>query len=361
MRDIFTHPIPLPPNRVYRQYQGGLLLEQFREEKKPQDSWYPEDWVGSTTAADENINKPEKGIPGLSRMQMETKERYLRDVIAQFPEQTIGENLYKQLGASTAMLVKLLDSNIRLPIQAHPSREYVQKYLKKTFGKTEAYIILNTRRINGEEPYILLGFKQKTNPHNFQRLIEKQDIPAQIDLLHRITVQPGDVFFVPAGTLHAIGAGVFMIEVQESSDLFILTEFNCGGIDIPPGICRMGLPWEKALMALDYTVYSEKEMLKRFKVKPTAKVQKNVTKETLIGKKQTEYFSVERYTMTGNVQLDFKKRCAVAIITDGKGTLKTATSSLACHKGDAFFFPVAMKNLTIESKSLTMIVCQPPL
>ena len=135
----------LPPNRVWRAYLGGKTLDVFEGRENPTDSHYPEDWIASTTKTN-NKGRGNLEGEGLSRIELEGREMYLKDLFAEFPEETLGARHTQKYGANTQFLVKFLDSAIRLPIQCHPSAEFAKKYLNSPSGKTEAYIILKTRK-----------------------------------------------------------------------------------------------------------------------------------------------------------------------------------------------------------------------
>jgi len=145
--------IQILPTRVFRIYRGGHLLEKFRGIKNPQDSDYPEDWILSTVRAmqpygisDESISKI-KTIKGIDNLEV---------LLKHFPEYILGKDYVKKFGNSLNLLVKLLDSSIRLPLQAHPSKIFSGKYLNSNFGKAEAWYILATRKIGKENPYVLI-------------------------------------------------------------------------------------------------------------------------------------------------------------------------------------------------------------
>src|SRR6266508_755065 len=142
---LLRQPIPLTPNRVYRFYKGGALIDRFRGAADAQDSDYPEDWVGSITAA----NNPGEGHPldeGLSRITLPSHEQItLKTLLEQFPEQMLGAEHVAKYGASSGLLVKLLDSSIRLPIHCHPTRSFAQNHFSSIFCMSEAYVVHRTR------------------------------------------------------------------------------------------------------------------------------------------------------------------------------------------------------------------------
>ncbi len=165
--------IQILPTRVFRIYRGGYLLEKFRDIKNPQDSDYPEDWILSTVKAiqsygisDESISKI-KTIKGINSLEV---------LINHFPEDILGKEHVKKFGNSLNLLVKLLDSSIRLPLQTHPSKIFSRKYLNSDFGKAEAWYILATRKIGKENPYVLIGFKPGMTKDIMQKMVKEQDI-----------------------------------------------------------------------------------------------------------------------------------------------------------------------------------------
>ena len=114
------------------------------------------------------------------------------------------------------ILVKYLDSAIRLPVQAHPDKAFSRKYFDSEHGKEESWIVLDKR----EGGCIYFGFKDGVTKEQFSKAIEesKNDKYAMERLLVRHDVEPGDVIFVPAKAVHAIGAGCLILEVQEPTD-----------------------------------------------------------------------------------------------------------------------------------------------
>jgi mannose-6-phosphate isomerase len=233
-----VQPRRLTPTRVYRFYRGGLLLERFRGEEG-QDSDHPEDWVGSvTTASNPGRHEPEAG---LSRLE---DGRLLRDEIAADPQGWLGPAAPN--GASTGVLVKLLDAAERLPVHAHPDRAFARAHFGSDFGKTEAWIVLATREERSE---VWIGLREAVDRDTYRRWIEQQDTEHLLGSLHRVPVRAGDVVYVPAGTPHAIGAGVLMAELQEPTDFSIVCEWQ--GFPIDPDDSHLGIGWDSAIGALN--------------------------------------------------------------------------------------------------------------
>lgn len=117
------------------------------------------------------------------------------------------------------LLVKLIDSSQSLSIQVHPSDEYALKY-ENSLGKTEMRIILEAEK----DSYINLGFNKDVSKSNFPELIKDDSI---LKCLNKIYVKPGDVYLIKPGTIHAIGKGITLLEIQESSKLtYRVYDFN---------------------------------------------------------------------------------------------------------------------------------------
>lgn len=262
--EILRCPLVLPPNRVRRTYQGGALLDEFRGYPDPKDSWYPEDWVGSTVLSRIRDNPAE----GLSRARLGNREFTLRDLVKTFPEPMLGARHVQCFGADPFVLVKLIDSSVRLRIQVHPTREVASQLLQSPHGKTEAWIILATRTIGDEAPSILVGFQEAMRPEAFCQAAIDQDRTALKRMLHRVDVSPGDVFFIEAGTPHAIGPGVFMVEVQEPSDHTIYVEPTGNDLLAEGASNHLGLGWDTAFKCFTFKGLPVEEVLRRWKRRP---------------------------------------------------------------------------------------------
>ena len=117
------------------------------------------------------------------------------------------------------LLIKLIDSAQSLSIQVHPSDEYALKH-ENSLGKTEMWIILDAK----EGSYINLGFNQDVKKEEFPELIKDDSI---LSYLNKIYVKPGDIYLIKPGTIHAIGEGITLLEIQESSKLtYRVYDFN---------------------------------------------------------------------------------------------------------------------------------------
>jgi mannose-6-phosphate isomerase len=201
----------------------------------------PEDWLGSATPArNPGRTDPEEG---LSRL---VDGRLLRDAVEADPIAWLGEAHVARFGTSTGVLAKLLDAAERLPVHAHPDRAFARDAFGSPFGKTEAWIVLDTR---GDEAEVWVGLREAVEAERYRGWIVEQDVDRLLGSLNVISVRAGDVVYVPAGVPHAIGAGLLIAELQEPTDLSFLCEWQ--GFAIRPEDSHLGLGWETALAAID--------------------------------------------------------------------------------------------------------------
>lgn len=351
-------PFLLKPNRVRRTYRGGLLLDRFRRYSNPQDGWVPEDWLGSTTMSRFKTRPGE----GLSMVSIGEREFVLGEVIKHYPQAMLGEKHTQALGAHPFLLTKLLDSSERLRIQVHPSREQAQALFGSPHGKAEAWYILETRTIDGVEPYILLGFRKGIRAQDFAEALLNQDSIALIEMMHRVTVQAGDIFMVDAGVPHAIGSGVFMLEIQEPSDLTVYAEAS-GDTPLDHSSNHLGLGWQQALELFQYEGDSAAENLAKRKLLPERTgTSQSLVYETMMGDSSEPYFGLSEILVRGQgtVKLD---TFTIAIVIQGSGTMDVDGHSKAIHQGDALFCPAILGEFTLSTDQaqgdLRVLCCRP--
>lgn len=219
-----------PPERFYR---GGRAIAAFRGEP-PAAEREPEDWIGSVTTV-----RGEAEL-GLTRL---PDGRLLRDAVAEDPVSWLGAEHAARWGADVRLLVKLLDAGQRLPVHAHPDDGFAGRHLGCRHGKAEAWYILEGGTVH-------VGLTQEVSVDELADLVRSQDVDALLGLLHAVRVEPGDVVWVPPGELHAIGEGVFLLELQQPEDLSILLEWEGFAID-GAAEGHLGLGFDRALAAVN--------------------------------------------------------------------------------------------------------------
>jgi mannose-6-phosphate isomerase len=237
-----TRPLLLPANYVARFYRGGSRLGAFRGQ--PAGEYDGEDWVGSTTAAYGATD----GL-GLSRL---AGGGLLADAVEADPQGFLGAAHVAAFGTGTELLVKLLDAGERLAVHYHPTRGFAREHLGCAHGKTEAWLVLDAP----PDAVVYLGFSREVPSEEVRGWVERQDGAAMLAALNRIPVGPGDAVLVPAGVPHAIGAGVFLVELQEPADWSLMLERDGYEVDSASSDWRLGLDLDLALSAVDRTAWT---------------------------------------------------------------------------------------------------------
>ncbi|MBQ3038355.1 MAG: class I mannose-6-phosphate isomerase, partial [Clostridia bacterium] len=236
---FYKKPIFFEQNRVFRVYTGGKLMGKFLG-KNFEDDFYPEEWVCSAVRA---MNEGSTDIyEGVSKI--EGEDLYFNDAINKYKKEILGD------ADNVKILVKYLDSAIRLPVQAHPTKAFSREYFNSDHGKEESWYILDTR----PNACVYFGFKEGITKEKFMDAIEKSETDKTVmeDLLVRHEVKKGDVIFIPANTVHAIGAGCLILEVQEPTDFTVQPERWCGDYKLSDYQMYLGLDKEVSMKCFDF-------------------------------------------------------------------------------------------------------------
>lgn len=172
--------------------------------------------------------------------------RSLKEVVDGYPQEVLGMRVAEQYANQFPLLVKFIDAEKDLSIQVHPDDAMAQREHGK-MGKTEMWYVIDAK----PGAYLYAGFKEKITPYEYKRRVEDGSIT---EVLARHEVSAGDVFYLPAGRVHAICGGILLAEIQQSSDVtYRIFDYNRPGMDGKP----RELHTELAAQALDYTVEKE--------------------------------------------------------------------------------------------------------
>ena len=329
-------PAKLPSNQFDHFYRGGDRIGALRH--GPGGPMRPEEWIGSVTtrfgAAEQGLSKLPDGA-------------YLKDAIASDPIGWLGEEHFSHFGLSIEVLVKLLDPDQRLPVHFHPNKAFAKAHLGLDHGKTEAWIILEAPAGAG----VGLGFKERQNKDELLELVRSQDSSALLASLRRSEVSVGDAIFVPAGVAHAIDSGIFVLELQEPTDLSALLEWEGFAVDgTKDG--HLGLGFETVTDALMLDPLSDAEF--------NSLVMRNVFSGGLLRSvlpiKADGYFRAHLAPGVG----DFESGFAIGLVLDGTGEIIFANApTMQINKGDALVIPHAAGAYSVTGANV--IICRPPI
>ena len=352
-------PLKQLSNRVWRTYEGGALIDKWKKTLPETDGSMPEEWIMSTVTARGN-NRPKD--EGLSLIETEDGVLPLKNLVDSNIELYLGEALARKYG-TTGVLIKMLDSLERLTVQVHPDKQYAKTVFNSAFGKTESWYVLNTRQINGEKSVVYMGFKKHVTKELWKAHFDNQNIEGMLDCLHKIEVKPGDAFMIYGGVPHAIGAGCFLMEVQEPTDYTMRVEKTTpNGLKIGPELIHQGVGEAKMLECFHYDTYTLEEALQHWKITPEVLDSSDeFTLKTLFNEKHTNCFGLSELLLDGNYTIKGNSCFYVAVIYSGDGVMRCNGKEYPYTQGDEIFISAAISEITLSATSPSKILlCYPP-
>ena len=258
----------------------------------------------------------------------------------------------KYFGPSPALLVKLLDAGQQLPVHVHPNRSFAYRHLGSRHGKTESWVVLGTR---GSEPVVYVGWAHDVETAQLSRWVAEQDGEAMLANMHRLTVEPGDAVLVPAGTAHAVGRGIFVVELQEPTDFSVMLQLK--GFDLDQAGGELGLGRELANSCVRHKAFSAADIdgLRRH-TEPGAPTTDNAVQDVM-PVAANPYFRAQRVFGRGAAQLEAS--FAVVVVLSGKGKLEGEGWDLAIERGATLVVPWGAAVRT--TGDIELLRCLPPL
>ena len=257
----------------------------------------------------------------------------LADVTRQYGAGLVGTRTIEQYGADFPLLAKFIDAAQPLSIQVHPDDDYAHTHEASTgfHGKTEAWYILDA----APGAAVVYGLERSSDRAEFAAAVEAGTVDA---LLRRVAVNPGDVIFVPAGTVHAIDAGILLFEIQQKSDLTYRV-YDYGRRD-----ARTGQPRELHLQkALDVSELAPPPR----GVIPALPL--NLTRRLLIACRQ---FALESW-MLDDAQAAATEPGTFEILTlvGGGATMGWAGEEISLKRGDSVVLPASLGRYSLQPRS----------
>lgn len=332
-------PILLPCNQFDHFYRGGNRIGALRN--GPGGPMRPEEWLASTTT------RFGQAPQGLTRL---PDGRLLAEAIEADPAAWLGPAHVERYGSSTEVLIKLLDLDQRLPVHLHPNRAFASAHLGMVHGKTEAWYVLDAPA--GAE--VGVGFSDAVSMAQLRAWVDAEDADALLASLRRKAVKPGDAMLVPAGLPHSVPAGVFVLELQEPTDLSILLEWREFDVDGRTD-GHLDLGFEVVLEAVDRTAVSPADLdaltLTREQIDAAGL-------RTALPERADAYFRIHRVDASaGPVSVD--AGFGVLLVLDGTGTLRTEAGPVDLARGTAVLLPHAAGSWVVEGDVVAM-ACRPP-
>lgn len=240
-------------------------------------------------------------------------------LIELFQEKLVGQHVLNSYGHEFPLLIKFLDAKEDLSIQVHPEEHLAQKR-HNSHGKTEMWYIMQA----DENASLISGFKQKINKEKLEELFRTNNVS---DVLNREFVQSGDVFFIPAGRVHTIGAGILLAEIQQTSDLtYRIYDFD----RVDKNGEKRALHTDLALEAINFEVKDS--------FKSTYSTQKNKSVEIV----SCPFFTTRKLYFDQQIDQDYSSidSFIIYMCVEGNATIEvTHSESVSIEKGEVILLP----------------------
>jgi mannose-6-phosphate isomerase len=262
----------------------------------------------------------------------------LSEIVGTLPEEMVGARFAQRWGPITGVLVKLLSPAGQVPLHAHPTRAWAREHLGSPFGKTEAWILLDTPGDGSEPAYAGIGFVPGTDRDWFAGAVRRHDNRAIRDTLHRTSVHPGEVYVAHAGVPHYLGPRISFIEVQEPSDHIVIPETD-GADDAG---ATMGLGWDLALDMIDYTGADAGQTFARARQQPRVLRTSNASREVrLFADDVLGFFDATALEVPDEIEVS-DGRFSVAIVAAGEGFIEGNFGRVRIRRGETLALPASL-------------------
>lgn len=233
-------------------------------------------------------------------------------------------------GEQFPLLVKILDANTDLSVQVHPNDDYALIHEQGELGKTECWYVIDC----DEGAELILGHYAKTK-EELSSLIEEGQWE---QLLKKVSIQPGDFFYVPSGTVHAIGKGTLILETQQSSD----TTYRVYDYD------RIDENGQKRELHIKESIQVMSVPHEDFNVKPITRQNEGLLEKKLVGE---TYFTVFHGALHGEVEKETNGKFLLFSCISGDGEIKVDNKLFPFNKGSHFIIPSTVNEFKLSGKA----------
>jgi len=309
------YPLKFEPILKEKIWGGNRLISEYGK-KGPGLKNVGESWEISAVSG--NLSVVSNGFLAGNNIE-EIIEVYMGDLI--------GDEIFEKFGNEFPLLIKLIETRQDLSVQVHPGNDLAMKR-HKAYGKTEMWYILESEK----NARIYTGFSQPVNREEYLDALNEDKIT---DLLNVESAGPGDVFFTPAGRIHAIGAGVILVEIQQTSDItYRIYDWGRKATDGPP----RELHTELALDAIDFSSAGKNKIRKD----PEDNNPENIVR--------CEFFETNLIRFNKLIERDYNliDSFVIYLCTEGRFNLRWENYSEAIVKGETVLLPAMIRNVSLE-------------
>ncbi len=255
----------------------------------------------------------------------------LNELVAVYMDELVGENIYRMFGDEFPLLVKILDSKTWLSVQVHPDDSLAMER-HESLGKTEMWYILEA----DEEAELIVGFNKRLSKTEYLDYLNRGKIT---EVLNFEKVKKGEVYYIPAGRVHALGPGNLLVEIQQSSDITYRI-YDWDRIDAA-GTMRE-LHTEEALNAIDFSTHKE--------YRTPYELKKNATTSLV----KSPYFITNIIDLhNASLSKDYAPLDSfiIMIAVEGEGSISTLNDTISIKLGEAVLLPATITDVQINTQS----------
>ena len=256
-------------------------------------------------------------------------ENNLTEAIEIYMGELVGEKNYQRYGNQFPLLIKIIDANDKLSVQVHPDDQLAQSRGMEN-GKTEMWYIMEA----DNDAQLIDGFRTSVTPEEYQRYLDLDKVEA---LLHTEQPQAGDVFFIPAGRVHALGKGILLAEIQQTSDCtYRIYDYNRPDTN---GKLRE-LHTAEALAAIDFDATADGKTHYSYRENKTVELA------------SCPYFTTNLLSLTKPIRKNFEQldSFVVYLCTEGIAAVKTLDTIVPFHAGECVLVPAVASTVELFSE-----------
>ncbi len=317
------YPLKFNPVYSYRIWGGEKLKTVLNKD-------YKEEFIGESWEISDVENNETIVADG------ELKGLTLRQLTEQFKGDFVGQKVYEDFGIEFPLLIKFIDAKTPLSIQVHPSNE-LAKERHNSFGKNEMWYIMQA----DDDAELIVGFNQDVGKDAYVNHVENRTLT---NILNIEKVDKGDTFYIPTGRVHAIGAGVLLAEIQQTSNITYRI-YDYDRVDAKTGETRE-LHTYLAVDAIDYKFYED------YQTTYIAETNKSIK---LV---HSPYFKTNIVEVNGEVYRDYTNTDSFVIYmcVEGRLTLECDEGCYSLNTGETILLPAVIKNVALTSSENTRIL-----
>jgi len=310
------YPLEFQPVYKYRMWGGNKLktvLNKVYDEENVGESWEISDVEDDETVVKNGLLK------GLT----------LRELSDKFGADLLGEKVYKTFGTEFPLLIKFIDAKTPLSVQVHP-HDHIAKERHDSFGKNEMWYVMDADN-NAD---IIVGFKEELDKNSYTKYLEDKRL---IEVLNTVKTSAGDTFYIPTGRVHAIGAGVLLAEIQQTSDITYRI-YDYDRVDKATGETRE-LHNELALDVIDFKLHDNYK---------TDYSKKSNESNLLV---HSPYFKTNILTLKGTLEKNYTiiDSFIIYICTKGRVEVLSKDQTYKLHKGKTLLLPASLNQVSLTS------------